>query len=226
MTNESIEKVLKGIVHPETGENIVDSGFVERAEAGTEGNISVTLRFAKTRDPFAEKIRRHVEEALSTAFPQSRTMVIVKEAAPKPRRREQPTTTSRIRNIVAVASGKGGVGKSTVAANLAVALRDMGYNVGILDADIYGPSQPKMFGCEGYVPDAEKRDGNDYIVPAQRQGIEIMSIGFFIDPKDALMWRGAMAVNALHQLIHQTAWGELDYLLIDLPPERATYICR
>ena len=83
MTNESIEKVLKGIVHPETGENIVDSGFVERAEAGTEGNISVTLRFAKTRDPFAEKIRRHVEEALSTAFPQSRTMVIVKEAAPK-----------------------------------------------------------------------------------------------------------------------------------------------
>ncbi len=218
MTNESIEKVLKGIVHPETGENIVDSGFVERAEAGTEGNISVTLRFAKTRDPFAEKIRRHVEEALSTAFPQSRTMVIVKEAAPKPRRREQPTTTARIRNIVAVASGKGGVGKSTVAANLAVALRDMGYNVGILDADIYGPSQPKMFGCEGYVPDAEKRDGNDYIVPAQRQGIEIMSIGFFIDPKDALMWRGAMAVNALHQLIHQTAWGELDYLLIDLPP--------
>lgn len=216
--NERLETVLRRIIHPETGENIVDSGFVERAEQGADGEIAVTLRFAKARDPFAAKIRAQVESAMAEAFPDAKTMVIVKEAAPKPRRREQPTTTSEIGRIIAVASGKGGVGKSTVTANLAVALRNMGYNVGILDADIYGPSQPKMFGVEDYTPDAEKIDGNEYIVPAQVMGIELMSIGFFIRPTDALMWRGAMAVNALHQLIHQTRWGRLDYLLIDLPP--------
>ena len=126
---------------------------------------------------------------------------------------------STVKKVIAVVSGKGGVGKSTVTANLAVALRQRGYNVGILDADIYGPSQTKMFGCESYVPDAERDDmGHDFIIPSQSLGIKIMSIGFFIKPTDALMWRGGMAVNALHQLIHQTRWGKLDYLLIDLPP--------
>ncbi|MDE6140443.1 MAG: Mrp/NBP35 family ATP-binding protein [Alistipes sp.] len=216
--NEHLEIILKGIMHPETGDNIVDSGFVERAEQGADGDIAITLRFAKARDPFAAKIRSQVERAIGEAFPSAKTMVIVKEAAPKPRRREQPTATADIARIIAVASGKGGVGKSTVTANMAIALRNMGYNVGILDADIYGPSQPKMFGAEQYTPDAEKIDGNEYIVPAQVMGIELMSIGFFINPTDALMWRGAMAVNALHQLIHQTRWGKLDYLLIDLPP--------
>ena len=94
----------------------------------------------------------------------------------------------------------------------------MGYRVGLLDADIYGPSQPKMFGCEGYLPDAVQEDGFDYIVPAEVAGIKLISIGFFIKPTDALIWRGTMACNALRQLIHQTQWGELDYLLIDLPP--------
>jgi len=216
--NEQLEIILRRIMHPETGENIVDSGFVERAEQGANGDIAVTLRFAKARDPFAAKIRSQVEAAMAEAFPAAKTMIIIKEAAPKPRRREQPTTTSDIGRIIAIASGKGGVGKSTVTANLAIALRNMGYNVGILDADIYGPSQPKMFGVEDYTPEAEKIDGNEYIVPAQVMGIELMSIGFFIRPTDALMWRGAMAVNALHQLIHQTRWGKLDYLLVDLPP--------
>ena len=94
----------------------------------------------------------------------------------------------------------------------------MGYRVGLLDADIYGPSQPKMFGCEGYVPEAERIEGYDYIVPVDVKGIKLISIGFFIRPTDALLWRGAMATNALKQLIHQTLWGELDFLLIDLPP--------
>ena len=136
---------------------------------------------------------------------------------------EQFTTTGRIARTIAVASGKGGVGKSTVTANLAVALHRMGYRVGVLDADIYGPSQPRMFGVEGYVPDAvEDEAGHTLIVPAvaegEAEGIEVMSIGFFKKPDDALMWRGAMAVNALKQMIHQTAWGELDFLLTDLPP--------
>lgn len=117
-----------------------------------------------------------------------------------------------------MASGKGGVGKSTVTANLAVALNNLGYRVGILDADVYGPSQPKMFGLEGYVPEAEQEEGTDYLLPAEARGIRIMSIGFFIKPSDALLWRGAMATNALRQMIHQTRWGELDFLLIDLPP--------
>ena len=120
--------------------------------------------------------------------------------------------------MLAVASGKGGVGKSTVTANLALTLRNMGYRVGILDADIYGPSQPKMFGVEGYLPDAERIDGEDCILPADAMGIKLMSIGFFIKPSDALIWRDAMATNALRQMIHQTKWGGPDFLLVDLPP--------
>ena len=217
--NEKLEELLRSIIHPETERNIVDSGFVDRADLGEDGSVAITLRFQKARDPFAQKIKRQVEELMERSFPDAKTMVIIREAAPKPRRQENPTTTTDICRVIAVASGKGGVGKSTVTANLAVALRQRGYNVGIVDADIYGPSQTKMFGVEGYVPDAERdENGNDFIIPAQSYGIKIMSIGFFIRPTDALMWRGGMAVNALHQLIHQTRWGKLDYLLVDLPP--------
>lgn len=217
--NEELELLLRQIIHPETEQNIVDSGFVDRADRGEDGSVAITLRFQKARDPFAQKIKRQVEELMASKYPESQSMVIIREAAPKPRRREQQTTTSDICRVVAIASGKGGVGKSTVTANLAVALRHRGYNVGILDADIYGPSQAKMFGVEDYTPEAERDEaGNEYIIPAQSLGIKLMSIGFFIRPTDALMWRGGMAVNALHQLIHQTRWGKLDYLLIDLPP--------
>ncbi|MBR5822393.1 MAG: Mrp/NBP35 family ATP-binding protein [Alistipes sp.] len=217
--NEKLEELLRSIIHPETERNIVDSGFVDRADLGEDGSVAITLRFQKARDPFAQKIKRQVEELMERSFPEAKTMVIIREAAPKPRRQENPTTTTDICRVIAIASGKGGVGKSTVTANLAVALRQRGYNVGIVDADIYGPSQTKMFGVEGYVPDAERdENGNDFIIPAQSYGIKIMSIGFFIRPTDALMWRGGMAVNALHQLIHQTRWGKLDYLLVDLPP--------
>ena len=203
--NEQLEALLRQIIHPETEQNIVDSGFVDRADRGEDGNIAITLRFQKARDPFAQKIKAQVERVVSEHFPGVNVMVIIREAAPKPRRREQQTTTSDICRIVAVASGKGGVGKSTVTANIAVALRQRGYNVGVLDADIYGPSQTKMFGIEDYIPEAERdEEGNEYIIPAQSLGIKVMSIGFFIKPTDALMWRGAMAVNALHQLIHQT----------------------
>ena len=217
--NEQLEALLRQIIHPETEQNIVDSGFVDRADMGEDGSIAITLRFQKARDPFAQKIKRQVEELIQKSYPENKVMVIVREAAPKPRRQENITTTTDICKVIAIASGKGGVGKSTVTANLAVALRQRGYNVGILDADIYGPSQTKMFGVEGYTPEAEVDEaGNQFIVPAQSLGIKIQSIGFFIRPTDALMWRGGMAVNALHQLVHQTMWGKLDYLLIDLPP--------
>lgn len=215
---EKIRHLLSSVVHPETGEDIVSSGFIEHIAAAA-GKITVVLRFAKTHDPFAVKIKNQVEELLKREFPTESVLVVIKEggAAPRPEPKLK-TTTGAISKIVAIASGKGGVGKSTVTANLAVALRNMGFKVGILDADIYGPSQPKMFGVEGYLPEAVQEDGVDHIIPAESMGIKIMSIGFFIKPTDALMWRGAMAVSALKQMIHQTAWGALDFLLVDLPP--------
>ncbi len=213
-----IRSVLSAIIHPETGKNLVESGFVEHVAAAA-GKATVVLRFAKTRDPFAIKLKNAAEAALREAFPSTEVLVVVKEggAAPRPEPKTK-TTTGTIARVIAVASGKGGVGKSTVTANLAVALRNMGYRVGVLDADIYGPSQPRMFGVEGYVPDAVQEEGEERIVPAEAMDIRLMSIGFFIRPTDALLWRGAMAVNALKQMIHQTQWGALDFLLVDLPP--------
>lgn len=216
---EKIRNILSGVIHPETQENIVAAGIVESVSTDN-GKTVVMLFFPKPRDPFAARIRTQAQQMIERAIPEMKgsVTVVVKEAAPRPQQPQRESTTKSVRHIIAVASGKGGVGKSTVTANLAIALRNMGYATGILDADIYGPSQPKMFGIEGYVPDAVQQDGNDYIVPAQSLGIELMSIGFFIRPEDALMWRGAMATNALKQLLHQTLWGPLDYLLIDMPP--------
>lgn len=215
---EKIKRLLASVVHPETGQDLVTSGFVEHT-ASADGKVTVVLRFAKTRDPFAVKIKNQTEAVLREAFPAAEVLVVVKEggAAPRPEPK-QNTSTGGIAHVIAIASGKGGVGKSTVTANLAVALRNMGYRVGILDADIYGPSQPKMFGVEGHVPEAVAENGVDRIIPAESMDIRLMSIGFFIQPTDALLWRGAMAVSALKQMIHQTRWGTLDFLLADLPP--------
>ena len=175
---ERVKELLNRILHPETQHGLVESGFVE--QVSTPGDkITVTLNFAKVRDPFALKIKRQVQALLEENFPAL---------------------------------------KGSITANLAVALRNRGFRVGILDADIYGPSQPKMFGLEGYLPEAEQVDGQDIILPAEAMDMKIMSIGFFIKPSDALLWRGAMAVNALRQMIHQTRWGALDFLLVDLPP--------
>lgn len=217
---QKVNEILAQIVHPETERNIVEGGMVESVTA-REDKIVVVLRFQKARDPFANRIKAIAEKMLAEAFPAAadNILVAIKEAAPKAPQPKRESTTVKVGKIIAIASGKGGVGKSTVTANLAVALRQRGYNVGILDADIYGPSQTKMFGVEDYIPEAERdENGNDFIIPAQSLGIKLMSIGFFISPNDALMWRGGMAVNALHQLIHQTRWGKLDFLLVDLPP--------
>ncbi|MFR9553834.1 MAG: Mrp/NBP35 family ATP-binding protein [Rikenellaceae bacterium] len=217
---QKINTLLRQIIHPETGVDIVEGGFVEGVVA-TDKKIVVTLRFGRVRDPFAIKIKGRIETMLAENFAnfEGTKLVLVKEAAPKKIvEPEKKTTTSAIANVIGVASGKGGVGKSTVTANLAATLRDMGFRVGILDADIYGPSQPRMWGVEGYLPDGEQVDGVDCIIPAEVDGLKVMSIGFFIKPTDALLWRGTMASNALKQLIHQTKWGTLDFLLVDLPP--------
>lgn len=221
---DDILKVLRTIIHPESGRNLIDLEMVDHLNVSEE-KISLTLCFARPRDPLAASLKRNVETAILTAYPEyeGRLAVFIKEAAPK--HKSQNTESKRstsslagVKNIIAVSSAKGGVGKSTVAANLAVALTRMNYRVGILDADLYGPSQPTLFGLEDYEPAGVQIDGEDRILPAEAFGIKIMSIGFFINPSDALIWRGPMATNALKQLIQQTQWGELDFLLIDLPP--------
>ena len=214
-----VRQCLAQIVHPETQQNIVESGVVYSVTA-REDKIVVVLMFQKSRDPFAMRIKSLVEQTLKESFPAAKDgiTVVIKEGEAKPQQPKRESTTVKVGKIIAVASGKGGVGKSTVTANLALTLRNMGYRVGLLDADIYGPSQHKMFGVEDYLPDAVQQDGMDYIIPAKSHDIELMSIGFFVQPTDALMWRGAMATNALKQLLHQTMWGGLDFLLIDMPP--------
>jgi ATP-binding protein involved in chromosome partitioning len=210
--------VLDTIIHPETGCGLVEGGFISDVSVSGK-QISVILKFSRNRDPFAVSLKRHASDALAGAFPDAGVSVIHKSSEPKPVAKTEPSKRlTGIKKIIAVASGKGGVGKSTVAANLATALAAEGYIVGILDADIYGPSQPRLFGVPDYMPPSEGDDPASRIVPAESLGVKIMSIGFFIDPHNALVWRGPMATNALRQLIRQTTWGELDYLLIDMPP--------
>ncbi|WP_297623731.1 Mrp/NBP35 family ATP-binding protein [uncultured Rikenella sp.] len=227
LTNEEVLELLKGVTHPEQDKDIVSLGMVEHLQVDpATGAVRFTLKLTKPRDPMAASVRRAAEAILTEATGVSPVVVVSEPVPPdskaaKQQAMREKSSMSGVGQVIAVASGKGGVGKSTVTANLAVALAAEGFRVGVLDADIYGPSMPKMFGVEEYKPVAEvAEDGSDleYIVPAEAYGVKVMSIGFFISGSDALVWRGPMATNALRQLLHQTAWGELDYLLIDLPP--------
>lgn len=210
--------ILKGVIHPETGKDIVSMGMVD-ITAETDNEIRLTIRLTKANDPAAGSIRRAAQAMIKEATGIDPVIIIAGHSAKALHKKEEKKdtgSTDRIKKIIAIASGKGGVGKSTVTANLAVALSSMGYKTGILDADIYGPSMPKMFGVEDYQPTFDDRA--QLMEPARSKGVKIMSIGFFISAEDALVWRGPMATNALRQLMHQCNWGELDFLLIDLPP--------
>lgn len=213
---EDIRLLLQQIKHPESGISIVDSSIVD-AIVCNENNINITLAF-KGRDPMANSLRKVVESVVGEKYPSYSLSVVVKEVSPtaKPKPEKRPFGDG-IGKIIAISSGKGGVGKSTVAVNIAVSLAAMGYRVGFIDSDIYGPSAPKMFGLEGHTPVCST-ENQDLIMPAERYGVKVNSIGFFIKDSDALAWRGPMATNALRQLIRQTAWGELDYLICDMPP--------
>ncbi|KAI4469333.1 iron-sulfur protein nubpl [Holotrichia oblita] len=216
--DKRIEKILAGIVHPETGLSLLEGGFVESSEV-SDTDAKITLVFPKSRDPFINSIRRRLKKSIEDTLDLPATIIVKENPARKQAAPEMPEhATAEVKNIIAIASGKGGVGKSTVTANLAVMLASAGYRVGILDSDIYGPSQPKMFGTEGFVPEVHMRNGKEVMAPAENYGVKVMSIGYFIKPEDALVWRGPMATNALRQLIHQTEWGKLDWLLVDLPP--------
>lgn len=222
MDKQTILEALLEVTHPgRQNKSIVELGMVHDATASEDG-IIVTLAFGKRRDPLAEYLIGATRAALVRAFPgtpsEVRTIVV---EDPKPAKKGLDLDNSQLENvkhIIGIASGKGGVGKSTVAVNLAVALARLGYKVGLADADVYGPSVPTMTSTLGVQPDAENIDGQDIILPIEKYGVKWMSIGYFAGEDQALIWRGPMACNALKQMILQVRWGELDFLLIDMPP--------
>ena len=226
MTREDILQALREVRHPARQDrDIVDLGMVHDVQVSEKG-VVVTLAFPKRRDPLAEYLIGSTRAALIRHLPASVSSevktVVVDEEKPKKKKNldlglEQ---LAEVRHIVGIASGKGGVGKSTVAVNLACALARMGYKVGLADADVYGPSIPVMTGTEGATPAAEpgEEEGKELIIPLEKYGVKWMSIGYFAERGQALIWRGPMACNALKQMILQVKWGPLDFLLIDMPP--------
>ena len=224
MEINEIKNWLSEVEHPAKGDkNLVELGMIENIEVA-ENKMSVTLGFAKHRDPLAEYLTGSAKAAIIRNAPagtEVEVKAIVKEAAPakkKPGLDLGFEEVAGIKHIIGIASGKGGVGKSTVAVNLAVALARLGYKVGLADADVYGPSVPKMTASEGQMPDAFQEGEKEIILPFEKYGVKWMSIGYFARPEQALIWRGPMACNALKQMILQVRWGELDFLLIDMPP--------
>lgn len=210
---------LRNVRYPGTGKDIVSSGMVEDDIRIDGMNVSFSLIFDKPTDPFIKSVVKSAETAISTYISPDVNIkgnIAVKTrmaAAPKP---EKPLP--KVKHIIGVSSGKGGVGKSTVSANLAVSLAQLGYKVGLLDADIFGPSVPKMFGVEDAQLYMTTVEGRNLIIPIEQYGVKLLSIGFLVDKDKAVLWRGGMASNALKQLINEADWGELDYFVIDMPP--------
>ena len=220
MTSQEILNALQEVKHPAKGEkSIVELDMVQNIEILADSTI-VTLAFGRRRDPLAEYLIGATRAALvrlGCPGPEVRTVVVDEQPAKKPLELDKEGLKD-IKHIIGIASGKGGVGKSTVAVNLAVALARLGYKVGLVDADVYGPSVPTMTGTEGQMPTAENRDGKDVMFPLEKYGVKWMSIGYFARRGQALIWRGPMASTALKQLVLQVEWGPLDFLLVDMPP--------
>lgn len=212
-----IVDALSTVRYPGTGKNIVESGMLEDDIRIDGMNVSFSLIFEKKTDPFRKSILKAAETAIHTYVSED-VKVGINEKYKTELPPEPDKLLPEVKNIVAVSSGKGGVGKSTVAANLAVGLVRLGYRVGLLDTDIFGPSLPKMFDVEEERPYAQNINGRDMILPIEKYGVKLMSIGFFINPDEAALWRGAMACNALKQFISDVLWGPLDYLVLDTPP--------
>ncbi len=210
---------LATVRYPGNGKDLVAAGMVED-DIRIEGNkVSFSLIFERPNDPFQKSVVKAAETAILTYVGED--VEIKGNIRVKSRQAQAPAPGKllpQVKNIIAVSSGKGGVGKSTVSANLAVALARLGYKVGLLDADIFGPSMPKMFDVENERPYAERIDGRDLIIPVEKYGVKLLSIGFFVNPDSAVVWRGGMASNALKQLITDADWGDLDYFVLDLPP--------
>lgn len=219
MKKDEIISALKSISVPGEGQNMVESGAVTNVQVfGDEVEVDITINNPslqakkKTEVAILQTIHEKVYEKAKIKV----NLKVVASEQEKPQIKGKPI--AGIKNIIAVASGKGGVGKSTITANLAVSLAQMGFEVGILDADIYGPSIPIMFDVENEKPLAVNVDGKSKMKPVSNYGLKILSIGFFTKPDQAVIWRGPMASKALNQMIFDAHWGELDFLLVDLPP--------
>lgn len=220
MTIQEIKDALSTVRYPGNGKSIIANDMVDdiRVEGDT---VSFTLIFDKPTDPFVKSVVRMAETAIEAAFGKDvkvkgNVNVAFRQQtaeAPKPR-----PVLPGVKNIIGISSGKGGVGKSTVAANVAIALAAKGYKVGLLDADIFGPSMPRMFGVEDEPVYMINRDDKDWIEPIEKYGVKMLSIGFLVAKENAVLWRGSMASNALRQLITDAWWGDLDYFIIDMPP--------
>ena len=219
MYPQQIIDALQHVRYPGTGKNLIEGGMLEDDIRISGMEVSFSLIFEKDNDPFRKSVVKAAEAAIHTYVDENAAVHIhpkfVKQnMAPK----SDSMENLRAAQVIAIHSGKGGVGKSTVAANLAIALAKMGYKVGLLDADIHGPSVPKMFQTEGCRHVSTTVNGRNLIEPIEQYGVKMLSIGFFVDPQQAVVWRGGMASNAIKQLIQDANWGDLDYFLIDLPP--------
>jgi len=220
MYPQQVIDALRHVRYPGTGKDLIESGMLEDDISISGFEVSFSLIFDKDNDPFMKSVLKAAEVALQTYIDPNVAVNI------HPKFVKQLQTTSNnlkqspihAKHVIAIHSGKGGVGKSTVTANLAVALARQGYKVGLLDADIHGPSMPKMFHTEECRPYSVEIEGRTLIEPIEQYGVKMLSIGFFVNPDQAVIWRGGMASNAIKQLIDDAHWGELDYFLIDLPP--------
>lgn len=212
-----ITDALEKVIYPGTKKNLIESEMLADTPSINGNKVKLTLIFPRETDPFLKSTLKAAEAQIHYSVGKDVEVTIETEFknAPRP---EVGKLLPQVKNIIAVSSGKGGVGKSTVSANLAIALARLGYKVGLLDTDIFGPSMPKMFGVEDVRPYGVEKDGRQLIEPVEKYGVRLLSIGFFVNPDTATLWRGGMATSALKQLIADADWGELDYFILDTPP--------
>jgi len=217
MTEQDILKALSNVQEPDLGKDLVTLNMVK--DIAVDGNkVSFTIVLTTPACPMKDMMRMASENAVKLLVNKEAVVTVNFTSNTSSNRKDAKTLLAGVKNIIAVVSGKGGVGKSTVSANLALALSQGGAKVGLMDADIYGPSQHIMFGLRGERPMMKEVDGKGLIVPLEKYGIKILSIGLLVDEKQAVVWRGPMVSSAIRQFVTEVDWGELDYLIIDMPP--------
>lgn len=217
MTNDAILQALSNVQEPDLGKDLVTLNMVK--DVAIDGNhVSFTVVLTTPACPMKDMIKNACINAIKLLVSKEADVTVNFTSNTSSNRLDLKTILGGVKNIIAVVSGKGGVGKSTIAANLALALSAGGAKVGLMDADIYGPSQHIMFGIRGERPLMKETDGKGLIVPIEKYGIKVMSIGLLIDEKQAVVWRGPMVSSAIRQFVSDVDWGELDYLIIDMPP--------